>query len=276
MTTKDDATPETNQSSENTNTPPPVAPQSRQVLSRAEQGPPDNRVNTAVNVPQKHWTIDWLPIGINAALAVIGVFAICIYGDQLSQMRTANEISKESLVSVQRAFVGFSGAIIGMKIPDGIGKHIVTMRLNTPWINSGNTPTKDAVSQVNWISLPGGLPDNFSYPDLANAPKSQFALGPKVAGNTTLDVPIEYFEATSKKTTRLFVYGWFTYRDIFSNTPLRLTEFCDEIIDVKANFPLSDPNANVTWGVALCGSHNCNDEQCEDYQLHAKPNIPGL
>lgn len=105
MTTKDDATPETNQSSENTNTPPPVAPQSRQVLSRAEQGPPDNRVNTAVNVPQKHWTIDWLPIGINAALAVIGVFAICIYGDQLSQMRTANEISKESLVSVQRAFV---------------------------------------------------------------------------------------------------------------------------------------------------------------------------
>jgi hypothetical protein len=268
VTSEDNAVPKTNQGSENVGTPPPIPPQNEQVLPRAKQPEPDNRVNVSANLPQRHRTVDWLPIGINFALAVIGIFAICIYGRQLSQMRTANEISKESLVSVQRAFVGFSGSVVGTEVLDSTGKRVVTMRLNTPWINSGNTPTKDAASWVNWISLPGGLPDNFTYPDLAKFTEKQFALGPKVTGNTTLDVPIEYFEQASKKTTRLFVYGWFTYRDIFSNTPLRLTEFCDEIIDVKGAFPLQDPNTSVTWGVTLCGSHNCNDEQCEDYQLH--------
>jgi hypothetical protein len=276
VTNEGDATPDTNQGSDNTKTPPPVPPQDEQILSGAEEPPSNNRVNVTINLPQKHWIVDWLPIGINATLTVIGIFAICIYGDQLNQMRTAIEISKESLVSVQRAVVSFSGSVIGTKIPDGTGKHVVTMRLNTPWINSGNTPTKDAVSQVNAILLPDGLPDNFTYPDIANVPKSQFALGPKVAGNTTMDVPIEYVDEVGKKTTRLFVYGWFAYQDIFSSPPLRLTGFCDEIVDVKSNVPLRDPSANVTWGVALCHSHNCNDDQCEDYRSHANPNIPTL
>ena len=115
------------------------------------------------------------------------------------------------------------------------------IRLNAPWINSGNTPTKYAISQVNWVSMPNGMPEGFTFPDMGNVPKSQFALGPKVTGNTTLDAPVAYFEEARQRKTRLFVYGWFTYRDIFSDTPKRLAEFCDEILDVKSDMPAEHP-----------------------------------
>ena len=206
---------------------------------------------------------------ITLGTAAVGLFGLVYLHGQLTQMAESNKISKESLVSVQRAFVVFSGVVYGTKFADSSGKNVVTMRLNAPWQNSGNTPTKDAVSQVNWISLPQGLPDNFIYPDIGTIPKSQFALGPKVAGNTTMFVPIEYFEAALHRKTRLFVYGWFTYRDIFSATPARLSEFCDEIINVKSSAPMGDLNASVTWELSLCPKHNCYDEQCEDYQSHA-------
>jgi hypothetical protein len=207
---------------------------------------------------------------ITLGTAAVGFFGLLYLHGQLNQMTVSNEISKESLVSVQRAFVVFIGAVYGTKISDDSGKHAVAMRLNAPWQNSGNTATKDAISQVNWISLPQGLPGNFTYPDIGNIPKSQFALGPKVMGNTTMFVPIDYFQAALQKKTRLFVYGWFTYRDIFSGTPTRLSEFCDEIINVKSDAPMSNAKANASWDVSLCPAHNYYDEQCEDYQSHAK------
>jgi hypothetical protein len=213
---------------------------------------------------------------ITLLAAAVALFGLIYLRGQLTQMSNSNEISKEALVSVQRAFVVFSGAILGAKVLDSTGRRAVRMRVNTPWLNSGSTPTKDALSQVNWVSLPGGLPDNFIYQDLANIPKSQFALGPKATGNTTLYVPIEFFEAARQGKTRLFFYGWLTYRDIFSGTPLRLSEFCNEIINVKSNEPMSDANASATWEPSLCPRHNCYDDQCADYASHMFPNIPRL
>ena len=208
-----------------------------------------------------------------ATLAALIIYA-CITHGQLNQMSISNRISRESLVSVQRAFVVFYGTVVGTEIPDSTGKRTTTMQLNTPWWNSGNTATKDAVSQVNWVNLPGGMPDNFAYPDQGEVPKNQFALGPKLTGNTTLNVPIDYFESASKRQARLFVYGWFTYRDIFTDTPPRLAEFCDEIINVKSNLPMSDPNSKVTWDLSLCRTHNCYDDQCKDYTDRTSPMPP--
>ncbi len=65
---------------------------------------------------------------------------------------------------------------------------------------------------------------------------------------------------------RIYVWGWITYHDIFKGTPARLSEFCDEITDVKSSSTdMTDPSAKVTWDLLLCQEHNCADEECGDY-----------
>jgi hypothetical protein len=198
-----------------------------------------------------------------AAYTTVAAFQWCA-------MRESNRISRDSLVSVQRALVTFAGQVYGAKIPDSTGKVTQLIRLNTPWINSGNTQTKDAESQVNWVAPMDVLASNFTFPDIVNVEKSQFALGPKVTGNTTMDVPVATFEDARQHRRHLYVYGWMTYRDIFSDTPPRLSEFCDEIINIKSDVPLADLKAPVTWEPSLCHTHNCYDEQCEDYSPRTK------
>src|ERR1700733_15192274 len=119
MAAEGDATPETSQGSQNTSAPSPILPQNEQVLPQEKQGPPDNPINVTVNLPHKHWTVDWLPIGINGALAVIGVIAICIYGGQLGAMKgqlTAmqgqlTEMQKQTLINRQQ-LVGSQAAVL--------------------------------------------------------------------------------------------------------------------------------------------------------------------
>lgn len=100
MATEDNAAPEANQGSDNTNAPPPVPPQNEQVLPNAEENPPDKHIH--VNVPGKHWTVDWLPIVINGALAIIGAIAIYVYGAQLRVMRGQLTAMNNQLVEMQR------------------------------------------------------------------------------------------------------------------------------------------------------------------------------
>jgi hypothetical protein len=102
MTDEDNATPETNQSSDNTNVPLPIPSQNEQVLPKTEPNPSDKHVHVTMNIPNKHWTVDWLPIVVNAALAVIGVIAIFVYGAQLGVMRGQLVAMNKQLCEIQR------------------------------------------------------------------------------------------------------------------------------------------------------------------------------
>ena len=69
----------------------------------------------------------------------------------------------------------------------------------------------------------------------------------------------------------MFVWGWITYDDIFKNTPRHLSEFCDEITNIKGTpEDITDPAANITWELSLCREHNCSDERCADYREKTK------
>ena len=58
-----------------------------------------------------------------------------------------------------------------------------------------------------------------------------------------------------------------TYHDIFTNTPVRLSEFCDELLNVRGDKnDLTDPSTNIGWDVQLCPTFNCSDEECADYK----------
>jgi hypothetical protein len=210
---------------------------------------------------------------IELGALVVGVLFLVIYGCQLDQMIKSNRISRESVESVQRALVYFSGQPAYIKRV--VGNKVGTLTIVIPWENSGVTPAMNGKSMVNWRIFhgPNGIPDNFTYPDEGQVKPRQFDIPPKSSGNGTMDVPIWAISSAKNGVGRLYVHGWIVYDDIFKgrprkrNTPRHLSEFCSEITNIKS-IPddITDPNVNITWELSLCPEHNCSDERCADYK----------
>ena len=179
---------------------------------------------------------------------------------------SASVTTREALTSVQRAFVSFVGVASAAKIISG--NKTTDLLITLPWENAGVTPTKNATSRVNWQSFAGDLPENFNFPDIGQIQTSQFELPPRGYGNGTLTIPIGYMDSARTGGLRLFVWGWITYNDIFDRTPTRLSEFCDEITDVKSSTEdITETSSNISWKLSLCKlPHNCSDERCADYK----------
>jgi hypothetical protein len=221
-----------------------------------------------------HWiqhATFWSQIG----LGMIGILALYIYYQQLTQMRfstdaakSAADTAREALVSGARALVSFTGNSVGMKRVNN-GK-INAIEIALPWTNSGNTPTRRAFSVVDFdITSPTGMDDTFDFRDrIPNIPPRQFFISPKGEADGTEAIPIQEFHAVQAHEQRLYVWGWITYHDIFPGTPTRLTEFCDEIVNVQSSTAdMTNPAANLKWNMVLCPlPHNCSDEECLDYE----------
>ena len=74
----------------------------------------------------------------------------------------------------------------------------------------------------------------------------------------------------------LFIYGWATYRDSLPNTPIRLTEFCQQVVGVNSVVKGSIQNlydifdSRAVVRVSLRDLDRCYDEACRDYAERAK------
>jgi hypothetical protein len=97
VSTESDANPKTDQSSANPPAPPPpIDPHDHEMLPNEEHKPADNPINVTVNVPDRVKPTEILQVMVNAALAVIGVVALCIYWGQLNAMKgQLTEIQKQ-------------------------------------------------------------------------------------------------------------------------------------------------------------------------------------
>jgi len=192
-------------------------------------------------------------------------------GKQADAAKIANNTTREALTSVQRAFVFFVGSTSATKTI--VNNKTTELTLTFPHKNAGVTPTKDAEARVNWKDFPDGLPSHFNFPDEGSVQPRQFDIPPQAFGNGTLAIPIAVIEAAKQRRARIFVWGWVAYHDIFGKTPERLSEFCDEIANIKSTpEDITDPSASITWDLSLCPVHNCFDNRCTDYKerTHAK------
>lgn len=186
-------------------------------------------------------------------------------GIQAVAAQNASVTTREALTSVQRAFIYFVGSSSITKTIS-MGK-VSELIVGVPWQNGGVSPTKNAVSGVNWISLPGEIPLNYTFPDQGNIDSKQFEIPPKAFAFGTVKIPISFIESARKGQSHLFLHGWITYHDIFDKTPTRLSEFCDEVVEIKSSTPqLTEPTAEISWQLSLCQNHNCSDERCLDYK----------
>jgi hypothetical protein len=211
---------------------------------------------------KRRLSVEMITLGALILYAAIAAVQGCL-------MYESNKITREALTSVQRASVFFAGTgSIKRIVSSG---QIIAIQLTLQWENGGTTPTRQAKSEVNWKTFPGDIPADFDFQDVGNVRRNDFFISPKTAGNATETIPIGDIISAQKGKTRLFVWGWITYRDIFSKTPLRLTEFCDELTNIQSSTEsITDPSANITADFSLCITHNCSDEDCKDYKDKTK------
>lgn len=91
-----------------------------------------------------------------------------------------------------------------------------------------------------------------------------------------LTIPAHFFDEARKKRVRIYVWGWATYNDVFKGTQKHLSEFCDELSDVKiTQEDAASPSAEFNWKLQLCKTHNCYEGDCSDFRRRVWKGGPG-
>jgi hypothetical protein len=195
-----------------------------------------------------------------AAWTALATVALTIFSGLL--WKVSDRANETSIIS-QRAFLTNNGPAI-IKIADG--PKLKGLNFVFAVSNSGTTPAKNAISEQDVAFWRTGPQKGFNFEDLPQVEKVTFVLGPKASFQLNpMFVSIEQLESVAQGKYIIF-WGWFTYRDIFNNTPLRLSEFCLEINNVTwAKTDHTDASGDVFLVYPPCPTHNCYDEDCEDY-----------
>jgi hypothetical protein len=109
-------------------------------------------------------------------------------------------------------------------------------------------------------------------------PKSHKSIGPIVKSDEFILGTFKLSDVGSPafmqffKARRIFFWGWVIYNDVFPQTPVRLTEFCEEVNGIAVmGSSVTNPNPLIpkmrpNLNLKECNQHNCTDEYCSDYQ----------
>jgi hypothetical protein len=140
--------------------------------------------------------------------------------------------------------------------------------------NTGPTQTSKAVGNVYFRAEARGT---VFYPGPGRL--GIVAIGPNSTITVPFDVPIGTMR--SHGGVAVHIWGRIVYRDVFPDTPSRLTEFCRQIVDatplrIGTDDLLLNPESmefetNVPCLASCSGEncpdpHNCYDEECPDYE----------
>jgi hypothetical protein len=207
-------------------------------------------------------TLNW----ITGCAAFVGLFGLFYLHSQLGAMLESNKINRDSLTSVQRAFITYA-SIHEVRSQDQTGRHFWTMR--TTIENSGATPAVSVINLARMDALPGEPDDQVFKSNVPQIPS--ISIGPRASvfassvneyessifGN---DLPIVLSAPPTPK-PNLYLWGWIAYRDIFPGTKTHVTEYCLHLAGIGIN---SQHDALI-WSWDHCQTHNCTDEYCYDY-----------
>ena len=244
---------------------------------------PDNQEMPNTNSDQSRgkWRRRWkdmtpankMIVPFTGTIALATVIYAVVSSLQLTALIESSKINRQSLQSVQRAFISFQQVDdFGFIQRSGSGD-AEEFHFFASTTNSGNTPANITAQYFSGGSCRRNLPTtNFMepQPELAKlwakgthnfgeyvVPGSQFGLD-KI---TTLSGV-----QTHRDNRRFYLWGWVTYRDVFPDTKLHVTEFC-QMMNAIGAAPASN-TAKPEWRFRFqdcSGRHNCADEQCQDY-----------
>jgi hypothetical protein len=177
--------------------------------------------------------------------------------------RDSADVSKLALIAGERAYVHYSGCrfISHRSRVDGS----VFWRLRPVWINAGKTPARRVKVYWRYELLDGALPDDYPFvvPEDTSAPEAMIAAGGRIESAGS-DIDGQTLSSVSEGRKHLYVWGVATYRDVFPDTPLRVTKFC-----VFAHNLTGDPT--IEWNestnpfdmpLGTLNRNNCMDDDC--------------
>lgn len=177
---------------------------------------------------------------------------------------TTAEIAKLALVAQNRAFVFHNGCRwISHYHPATQSRF---WRVRPQWINAGRTPTRNLFVRV-WFELTdGSIPEmRFDAPEPAERIPATILPG-GVVESAFYDISADDLELVKDGTKALFVWGIASYRDVFPETPIRVTKFSRRGLNVTGE-PHQEWHADknpLEIMFATFGSENCADEECEE------------
>jgi hypothetical protein len=175
--------------------------------------------------------------------------------------RTANDTS----IAAQRAIISWNGPFFQNDVD---GKTLKGIKADYAAANSGTTPGSKAVAEWNVYSGPYAPQEGLDFDSLTQSERRPYILGPK--GNfqvLPIDISNADLEAAAAGKKHLFLWGWTTYHDIFSNI-VHLSEFCTEVTQITWSKPDHihfDPKLQINLIYPPCPVHNCYDKDCADY-----------
>lgn len=228
---------------------------------------------------QQRKQLRWTKIG-----AIFVIIYTLLMGYQSCLFKSANEINRQALISVQRAFVTFQGFEISPS-DNTAGEHFWDYQ--PKYENSGNTPAINTMSSFECGLLPTEpTQQQFERTGLNVLGKPEFntnTIGPKnsvngapwrareidvVGGNIGNDsLPSNYYESHGipflhrDRRVGFYCWGWIVYKDILPETKPHLTEFCTHLSAMVLDFKTKTINQRF----AGCSNYNCTDENCPNY-----------
>jgi hypothetical protein len=170
---------------------------------------------------------------------------------QIDAINTGNALSKDALLTTQRAFLYVSKFNIS---PVGS-----VYKVSFVWSNGGTTPTRFMREATHIRLFKGEMPDDFKLRNTAENGTQMF-VGPKAdSAGKAIVLPAEDLGAVATHRGHLYIWGWAQYFDAFPDTKQHLTQFCTEVTDVV----YSTSNTNIV--TTTCQRGNCTDDECETH-----------
>jgi hypothetical protein len=211
-----------------------------------------------------------------AVIMLTGISYTIFAALQWSAIRESNQINRESLTSVQRAFVVLQGTQdFTFLNRDKRGEHVV-FRFFSHLQNSGATPAKGVQQMFTGDKLPNEPTEaQFIQGAYSKAyivgPKADYAFGNVMEPLSVLlpnaPMTIAAIQSVTYTGPRFTFWGWFSYRDIFPKTPIHVTEWCQIMVDIAGRPNTEGFGPNIAWQFNFenCEHHNCADDDCPDH-----------
>ena len=190
--------------------------------------------------------------------------AIAATGAAVASAKTADDtfkISKLAMEAGDRAYVHHNGVRQTSHAEAGTGR--IFLRLRPSWVNTGNTPTRQMRNFVAYELLDAPLPDDYRFPtpDLSSLPIT--GIPPKGSVEAGFrDYLGEEMVAVREGTKHLYIWGVTVYRDVFPDTPLRVTKFCLRATSGGMGDQLISEDSTGEINFVFHSRHNCADEDC--------------
>jgi len=208
---------------------------------------------------------------------MVAAIAAVIYYFQYQAMIQQVELSKDTWISAQRAYVSVNGLNIE-PITDA-KKQITFWKIAPKIANSGNTSTREmwftaVANDFHPISDSSSLPPQPTPQDLSAAARNRAALGAHQETDLLLPQPVsaEIMEAVRNRKMAVYLHGAVIYGDFFTPAT-HITRYC---YTLWANPAITGVSG---FAYSMCGGRtNCQDEECDTEtqkqlrEIAARPN----